>query len=90
MQSIPVSPRREVHQLVLWDGHADTAEWVTEQFGEQATITGDGDELTLKMWGTWEIPVGDYIMNRWGGFHYIPAGQVDDQFEPAAGSAVPQ
>lgn len=89
MDVIRVAERRQTFDMIQWDGSQDAAEWVTEHFGESATITGDGDDLTLKMWTTWEIPRGDYLMDRWGGFHYVPAAQLDEQFEPAAGSVLP-
>ena len=62
--------------MVRWDGSAAAAEWVTRSFGDQATLTGDGDDLTLKMWSTWEIPRGDFILNRWDSFNYVPADQI--------------
>lgn len=81
-----VNERRPTYEAIVWDGTAEAAQWVTDHFGDQASFEGDGDDLTLKMWTTWEIPRDDYLIDRGGSFHYVPAGQIDEQFEPAAGS----
>lgn len=63
--------------MIRWDGTAEAADWLTSRFGEAATFTGDGDDQTLLMWGSWEIPIGTFIADQWGSFNYVPADQLN-------------
>jgi hypothetical protein len=71
--------------MVMWDGSAEAGDWAVAQFGDAATVTGDGDDKTLTMWGSWEIPRGTYMINQWGSFNYVPADQLSayQMAEPA-------
>lgn len=84
MDTYQVTERRPGYSMIRWDGSAQAAEWITEHFGDAASFEGDGDDLTLKMWTTWEIPRGDFIVNRDDSFQYVPADQVNDYWQEAA------
>lgn len=85
-----VAQRAQEFEMVRWDGKADTGQWATEHFGDAATINGEGDDLTLLMWGSWEIPRGDYLIDQWGTFGYAPADQVGSQYQLAEPMFVPE
>lgn len=76
MELLRVVQRPPEYELLFWDGTGEAADWILSQFGDAATITGEGDDRTLFMWETWEIPRGSYIANQWGSFNFVPPDQV--------------
>lgn len=76
MELLRVVQRPPEYELMLWDGSDEAADWVTGQFGDAATISGESGDRTLHMWGTWEIPRGSYVANQWGSFNFVPVDQV--------------
>lgn len=76
MEQMRVVQRPQEFDMIRWDGTAAAAAWVSDRFGEFASFSGDGDNQTLSMYGSWEIPIGSFIADQWGSFNYVPAEQL--------------
>lgn len=85
MKVLKITLRPTEYEAINWDGSAAAADWVVAQFGaDAATITGEGDDRTLTMWGSYEIARGDIIANQWGSLLVVQRDQVDGLYQPAA------
>lgn len=74
---LTVTDRPQQYELIAWDGSDEAAAWLTENFGEAATIGGEPGARTLTMWGSWVLEPGTgYAALKWGSFQWIPADQI--------------